>query len=175
MCVCVCVSGQVSHESWEPAFLCAVLNPHGIDLISGLAVPRLSQSHCYSVCVCVGESVCLRVHTYLFIFFPSFSSCGNFYLLFSFLARIFLSVSRFSHCILPSDRLDRCSRLPCLCFDMLCDNHRREVGKDYKRMRCTQGTGSPDGPSFDHTDIINSHTHTHTCSPSSLFYHAVMC
>ena len=82
VCVCVCVSGQVSHESWEPAFLCAVLNPHGIDLISGLAVPRLSQSHCYSVCVCVGESVCLHVHTYLLFFFPSLSSCGNFLFIF---------------------------------------------------------------------------------------------
>ncbi len=64
----VCVSGEVSHESGEPAFLCVVLNPHGIDLISGLAVPRLSLSHCYSVCVCVCVEVKAFVYTFSLFF-----------------------------------------------------------------------------------------------------------
>ena len=117
------------------------------------------------MCVCVGESVCLHVHTLLFFFLllPVVVFLRQFFL--TFFARIFFSVSRCPHCTLPADRLDRCSRLPARVLTC-CARRRREVGEDYKRMRCTQGTGSPDGPSFDRTDITNSHmrvrTHTHT-------------
>lgn len=57
MFVSLCVTGQVTHERRGPAFLSAVLNPHGIDIISGLVVSRLSHVQFYTVCVCACRGV----------------------------------------------------------------------------------------------------------------------